>query len=184
MSIIRRRHSLIIALAAVVAAAACRDSPVAPDAPLTRDVAALFQTDSLYYALRAGDFVAGEIDVTFTNRTATTAYLINCNGATALQLERRVGNSWQFVWSPVLPACLSAPIVVPVGGTHRSRITIPSAPPATNGVRFDDPRTVPGEYRLVWTSLVSSHEDGPPFSDLLPLAARVSNAFRLSVQTQ
>lgn len=173
-------------LLALLVGVGCDGSSTAPgddpDAPLTRDAAALFQTDSLVYGLRTTDWVAGEIDVTLTNRTARPIHLVNCNGSTALQLERRVGERWQAVWSPVLPLCGSAPIIVSAGGTYRTRVTIPAAPPATVGLRLDDLRAVAGEYRLVWTNAVASYDAGPPFTDLLPLASRVSNRFRLRVE--
>jgi hypothetical protein len=168
-------------LLCLLVAPGCDGSPAAPgddpEAPLTRDAAALFQTDSLAYGLRTTDWIAGEIDVTLTNRTTQPIHLSNCNGASSLQLERRAGDRWQAVWSPLLPLCASAPIIVSAGGTYRTRITIPAAPPATVGLRVDDPRAVAGEYRLVWTSAL-----GPPFTDLLPLASRVSNRFRLRVE--
>ncbi len=56
-------------------------------AQITRDIGALFQTDSLRYTLRATSWgLDGEIGVTFTNRTSGTVYIVNCKGATGVFL--------------------------------------------------------------------------------------------------
>jgi len=159
------------------------DGPNGSIAPvLTRDSAALFQTDSLVYAMRTDHGVAGDIGVALTNRTTGPIYILNCSGSTGLALEKRVDGRWLGVWSAVRQLCLSPPIIVPVGGTYRTRVYINGAPPETATRPQWLGGTVEGEYRLVWQQILSSYNDRAPFGDLLPLEARISNRFTLSVQ--
>jgi hypothetical protein len=177
-------------LAACLVLSSCGSSLQAPgDGPngnvtpvVARDTAALFQTDSLAYTLRTGDLVAGVINVTLTNRTAGPIYIVNCNGHTGVSLERRVNGQWQSVWSPAIPLCLSTPIVVPVGGSLQRRVGIQPTRVGTNDFPEWPARTIAGEYRLVWPSVLSSLVGQGPFGDPLPLEARVSNRFTLSAQ--
>ena len=161
----------------------CHERAIAPGVatPLTRDTAALFQTDSLAYVLRAGVVgYQGDIAVTLTNRSAGSIYIVNCGGATDVGLEKRVGDVWQNVWSPVVPACLSLPITVPVGGTYRTRILVFGGYPGTNSYPQFSVAYVPGEYRAVWLSVLSSYQDRLPFGEQLPLEWRTSNRFMLT----
>lgn len=172
---------------AVIATGAlgCGDSSVAPDShavtPVTRSATALFQTDSLAYTLRlGGNWYQGEIGVTFTNRTSAAVYIVNCGGATELRLEKLVDGQWRDFWAPVLFACLSAPITVPAGDTYRTRIGIAAGLPGTNTApQFASP-DITGEYRAVWTEVLSSYQDRLPFGEPLPLTARISNSFFLT----
>ena len=149
---------------------------------LSRDTAAFFQTDSLSYVLRAG--VAGYsavISAVFTNRTAATVFIVNCNGETQLRLEKFVDGAWLPVWFPVVPACLSPPIVVAKDGSYRTQISIFGGYPGTNAFpkfAVEDPS---GVYRAVWADVLSSYQPSNPFGDPLPLAARTSNRFGLTV---
>lgn len=159
------------------------DGPNGPIAPVvTRDSAALFQTDSLVYTMRTDHDVTGDIGVALTNRTTGPLYIVNCSGSTGLALEKRVDGRWQYAWSPVIPLCLSPPIIVPVGGTYRTRVYINGAPPESGTRPQWLGGDVAGEYRLVWQQVLSSYDDRAPFGELLPLEARVSNRFTLRAQ--
>jgi hypothetical protein len=153
-------------------------------AQITRDVGALFQTDSLSYTLRAGSVgFDGEIGVTFTNRTSGTAYIVNCNEATALSLEKRVAGQWKNVWSPPIPLCLSRPIIVAPSATYRTRIRIFGGYPGLNAYPKFSITDIAGEYRAVWAQVLSSYRtDSIPFGTPLPIDRRVSNRFLLTTE--
>ena len=181
------RRALFSALSLLIVNG-CHDGVLAPDVvtstPLTRDTAALFQTDSLSYTLRTSSIgYQGEVGVTLTNRTTGTIYIVNCGGSTSAPLEKRVGGAWIGVWSPVLPLCLSPPITVPVGGAYRTRITIFGGYPGTNFFPQFQVADVTGEYRAVWGNVLSSYQDRLPFGEPLPLEWRTSNRFTLTAQT-
>jgi hypothetical protein len=151
-------------------------------APVTRDSAALFQTDSLAYVLRAdATTFDGAVGVTLTNRTGATLYIMNCGGSTGVTLEKRVSGQWQGVWSPGVLACLSPPITVSSGGTYRTNIRVSGGFPQSNLYPQLATADVAGEYRLVWRSVLSSYQDPLPFGEPLPLEWRVSNRFTLTV---
>ena len=180
------RRTRLIAALAVVSLAACADrEPSAArltDASLVQDET-LFRTDSLAYTLRAGSIgYEGRIGVEFTNRTAATVYIVNCGGATSLSLEKLVDGAWRPVWSPVIPACLSAPITVPAGGVYRTVIHVFGGYAGSNTAPQFEGADIPGTYRAVWHSVLASYQDRLPFGQPLPLAQRVSNQFTLSVQ--
>ena len=161
-----------ILVAAAVLLAAC-DSPVSLSDPL-------LVTDGPSYVLRAeGLGWRVEIPYTFTNRTGGPVYLVNCNGAFAIRLDRLVHNAWKEAWSPILPLCLSAPIVIAEGATFRTTLHVWGARPNENaGPQFDASNPA-GTYRIVWVGAVSRYQDELPFGPELPLEARVSNAFEL-----
>ncbi|MBC7672990.1 MAG: hypothetical protein H7247_11270 [Polaromonas sp.] len=149
----------------------------------TRDTAALLQTDSLAYTLRPTSVgYQAEIGVTLTNRTTGTIFIVNCGGATGVQLEKRVGIAWQGVWSPVIPLCLSPPITVPIGSTYRTRISIFGGYPGTNAYPQFSVADVTGEYRAIWGSVLSTYQDWLPFGDPLPVEWRTSNRFTLTAE--
>lgn len=151
---------------------------------ITRDVGALFQTDSLRYTLRAQSIgFDGEIGLTFTNRTGGTVYIVNCNEATAVSLEKRVAGQWETVWSPPIPLCLSQPITIAAGATYRTRIWIFGGYPGVNSYPKFSTTDIAGEYRAVWGQVLSSYQsDSLPFGTPLPTDRRVSNRFMLATE--
>lgn len=169
---------------------ACSNGTSAPsdvgdelEALRTRDASALFQTDSLGYTLAAGDRgYSGVIGVQFTNRTGQTVYFVNCNGATGVRLEKRIGDQWQSVWSPVLSACLSPPITVQPGATRDFRIAVFGGYPGSNTAPQFTVADIAGDYRAVWPDALRSYQDRLPFGEPLALAHRVSNTFVLRVE--
>jgi len=150
---------------------------------VTRDAAALFQTDSLRHTLHAtGGGFDGEIGVTFTNRTSGTVFIVNCNGATVVYLEKRIAGQWTRVWSPPIPLCLGPPITVRAGATYRTRLRIFGGYPGTKVFPQFSSTDIAGEYRAGWANVLSSYQDRPPFGDPLPIEQRLSNRFMLATE--
>jgi hypothetical protein len=179
-----------VVFAACALLPACGDPSSAPtagdpslDRSLVRDTTALFQTDSLTYTLRRGILgYSGVIKVRFTNRTGGTVYFVNCNGITGAGLEKRVGGRWIPAWSPVVPACLSAPITVPAGGSYEEQIGVFGGYPDSNAAPEFTVERIPGIYRAVYRPLRSYQEVGPTIGEPLPLEYRVSNPVVLNVE--
>ncbi len=147
-----------------------------------RDDERLLQTESLVYELQP-DWIGlrTEIPYTFTNRTGRTIYLVNCNGVFSAHLERENEGEWKIAWSPVIPLCLSSPIVIDQNTVFHDTLHIWGAPPDSihHGPNFDlaDPS---GVYRIVWsTGLTSFDANAQPFGPMIKLDWRVSNRFTL-----
>jgi len=172
--------------AAILAAvlAACGDGAVDPGGPdaLLGDAEPPFRTDSLAYTMRSGEVGRSAMIVaTYVNRGPTPTYFVNCNGATGVALQKRVGPRWVHAWSPVMPACLSGPIVVPPGGSHEFLVHLFDGSREHNtSPRFTT--DIPGTYRLVWYDAQGRYDTGPDASATLPRAARLSNHFTLDVE--
>ncbi len=154
------------------------------DAPLLRDAEAPFQTDRLSYTLVSTPRgIEGNIAYVLTNRTQAPLHIVNCNGSTALSLEKQIGDQWVKAWSAIVPACLSQPIIVQPAQEYRDVVHVFGGHP---GTMFDpkfsvDP--VPGVYRLVWRDVLESFApDARPFGEPIPLNQRTSNRFRLDVE--
>jgi hypothetical protein len=157
------------------------DVIVDPTAPLiARDLAALFQTDSLRYTLKAfsGSY-DGTIGVVFTNGTPDTAFIVNCAGSTSLALEKLVDGGWVRAWSPVLPACLSPPIVIAPGRQYRSDVRIFSGYVGSNLYPQFSITDITGIYRIVWDNVLRTYQDRLPFGEPVGPDRRVSNRFEL-----
>lgn len=124
-----------------------------------------------------------EIPYVYENRSGGPVYLVNCAGSFDHHLERRTDEGWKRAWTPILKACLSAPIVVTAGATFQDTIRVYAAAFGSRaGPQFDvaDPS---GTYRIVWTGAVSSYDRNAwPFGPPLPLEQRVSNRFTLQVR--
>ena len=153
----------------------------AAQAQITRDIGALFQTDSLRYTLRATSWgFDGEIGVTFTNRTSGTVYIVNCKGATGVFLEKHLAGQWRYVWAPPIQLCLSRPITVVPGATYRTHVRLVGGSPESFLAPKFSTSEIAGEYRAVWGQVLSSYlSDSAPFGVQLPIGQRVSNRFRL-----
>lgn len=142
-----------------------------------------FRTDSAVVTLRTTTLgYDGRIEATFTNTTKAPVYFVNCGGATGVMLEQQTGTEWKVVWSPMLPMCLSQPIIVPSGDSHRFSIEVVAGNPGSNLHPQFSTDTIDGTYRLTWTEVLTSyHDDRFPFGDPLPAELRRSNQFRLTV---
>jgi hypothetical protein len=177
-----RIFALLLVLLGACEASDPRVDSASPSA-FTRDVAPLFQTDSLSYVLRDnGSAYVGIIGVTLTNRTGGPVYIVNCNGIASVNLQKRFNSSeWQNVWSPVSPACLSPPITVRAGETHRISLGITGGHPGSSIFPQFSTDQIEGEYRILWRDVLSSYRDRAPFGDTLPLESRISNRFMISL---
>ena len=181
----RRITTFALVLCALAACGGDVTTAPGPTAKLIaeRDTDTGFQTDSLAYTLRAGrSGYETRIAAVFTNRSASTVYIVNCGGATAVSLEKLVGDQWQRVWSPVIPACLSQPITVPAGGTWRTELWVFGGYPGSNSYPQFEVADPAGVYRAVWHGVLISYQDRLPFGEPLPLPLRASNRFTLAVQ--
>lgn len=165
-------------------AVGCNDGPVSPGGPTTiaRDTTALFQTDSLVYALvhRAGAYNM-QVDAILTNRTSGSIYISNCAGATGIYLQKRTSAGWEIVRSPILPACLSPPIVVATGATYAFSVDLVGGDPGSNLAPQYRTTDLNGEYRLLWDGAFASYDGHSGTGAPLGEAQRVSNAFLVRV---
>lgn len=166
----------IVALCVTLSLEAC-DSPTSARTPLTP----LIQTNQTSYMLSwDGQSLTTTIGYVFTNRTGGTVYLPNCQGEFDVELERAGSASWNVAWAPVIPACLSPPIVIKAGATVADTLLVTGGLPGSNvGPQFDraDPS---GTYRLVWTQALSSYDPSTGFGRIEPGEDRVSNSFELT----
>lgn len=162
-------------IALPVLAVGC-DSPLSVSDPL-------LVTDEPSYVVRFDGLGWGaEIPYTFTNRTGASVYLVNCNGSFGLLLERWEDGQWKTAWSPVMPDCLSPPIVIADGQTFPSTVHMWGAVPGTNHYPQLDGGNPGGTYRIVWINALSSFQDHLPFGEQIAREYRVSNAFELVVE--
>ena len=183
-----RWRIVLISLAACVACSS--GEPVAtvtaPSQTVVRDRTASFQTDELNYQLRAGPIgYEVEIGVVFTNLSPATGYFANCSGATALTLEKFEGGNWVTVWSPILPACLSPPVIVqPLTSARMNVAVFAGYPGCSCSPKFttSDPT---GLYHIVWSQLYGSYNSGTlVYSSTFPVQMRVSNDFYMTAQAR
>ena len=167
---------MVPVLAAVAVASACDLTDPLPVEPL-------IQTDATTYQLVSdADGLSTEIPYVFENRTGASVYLVNCNGVFALRLERLERGQWNVAWSPVLPLCLSPPIVIEAGATFAATLHVWGSPPNQNSAPSFDVADPSGTYRLVWDAALSSFQDYLPFGEPIPFPYRVSNPFTLRAE--
>jgi hypothetical protein len=142
----------------------------------------LLRTSGQVYELEDDGFGLGtEIPYTFTNRTGATIYIVNCNGAFGLRLDRWDGEEWVHGWSPAIPQCLSQPIVIEPNGVYASTIHVWAGYPNGDVHPKWDMRDPGGHYRIVWIDALASYQsDTYPFGSQIPEVFRVSNTFLLA----
>lgn len=171
------RSGCAVAVASTVLG--CTASLLGPD-----DEGAPIRTDATEYALEPESGGLGtEIAYTFTNVTGADVYVVNCNGAFALHLERQVGDEWEVAWVPAIPQCLSQPIVIEPGERSEHTLHVWAALPGEEIYPQWDTPDLDGVYRIVWTDALTSFDGSDyPFGEDIPLEARVSNGFRLEVE--
>jgi hypothetical protein len=158
---------------ATVETAAPVNAPAAPAAPI--------RTDRSSYVLTNGSQgPEATIVATLHGPADQTLYILNCNGASGLTLQRRSGEDWVYSWVIGMNACASAPIVVPPGGEHTDRIYLherAGAVPEPVGGRL-----VSGTYRVVWTGVHTSFDANTQrYGPELPLEQRVSAPIAIQV---
>lgn len=172
-----------MALVALTIAVACRreELPVppvqrrAPEPPAVVKRAPV-TTDRQRYALQDGAFGPETMIVsTYTAPATHDVYLLNCNGAFGVGLQRPVGDQWEHIWSPGMNACMSPPIVIRAGETHQSTVVVQSSVNAAVSSRATEAKIDTGTYRVVWQGLLTSFDPNTPaYGPELPLEQRVS----------
>lgn len=173
----KRRGIVLLSVLVFPALGACEDILAPPE----RDITAPIQTDKTFYTL--GDEWVGlatEIALRWENQAADTLYVVNCRGALAPVVEKKVGGAWEVFWSPILQLCLSSPIVIEPGGVLADTLHLWGALPGQNAEPAFKSGNVEGIYRIVM-HMVVFHYDGDRqyFGDSVPLEYRVSNLFAL-----
>jgi hypothetical protein len=173
------------AAGAVFVLACGREPPPArsDDSPVRTDSTAFWTDSVVYHLVRDERGWGARIGYRFRNLAADTVYAVNCNGATSVAVERRVGDGWVTFWAPMLNMCLSPPIAIPPGEVLDASLSLWGAPPGGNvGPEYSD-TTFTGRYRLNWWNLVFHYDpDSPGFGDTVPLKYRVSNEFELRLR--
>lgn len=170
-----RFNNTIVPLTVLVIAACAT-----PLAPHDRDPSLPLQTEDLTYELReSARGLEMDIPFTYTNETGETVYVVNCNGNAPPSLQKRVDGEWVRAWAPVVPLCLSAPIVIAAGETYTDTLRVRAGHRNSNTFpQFEVGG--PGVYRLLWHRVVHDYDsDRQDFGDPLPVAERVSNSFRI-----
>jgi hypothetical protein len=149
------------------------NTPAVPDAPI--------RTNRSSYVVTGGsEGPESTIVATLHAPADQTLYILNCNGATGLTMQRKEGDQWVYGWMITMAACMSPPIVVPPGGEHTGRLLLherAGAVPEPVGGRL-----VSGTYRMVWTGVLTgfdSNKEG--YGPELPMERRVSAPFTIQV---
>ena len=179
-----------IAAALMLVLAACRPETRTAETSASIDPAipaatpphtdAPVRTDRSVYVL--GDKPAAKTTIETALRAPAdqTLYIMNCNGATGVALQRKVGEEWVSAWAVAMAACLSPPIVVPPGKEHTATIELHES--AANVVYPAGGMLESGTYRVVWSGVLTSFDpDVRGFGPELPLEERVSAPFRIDV---
>lgn len=147
-------------------------TPAVPAAPI--------RTDHSSYTLTNGPQGPEATIVATLRAPDRTLYILNCNGASGLTLQRRKGEEWVYSWVVGMNACMSPPIVVPPGGEHTGRIYLherAGAVPDPVGGRLES-----GTYRVVWTGVLTAFDpNAGGYGPELPLEHRVSAPFTIQV---
>lgn len=166
-------------LAILLLLAACTKPSEAPAPPpqaaKKAEPAAPITTDRARYTLQEGPYGPETTIVsTYTAPPERAVYLVNCNGASPMGLQRQVGNEWVLMWNIEMNACASAPIVIPPGGRHTGTFTAASGVDALVESRRTDTRLDPGTYRVIWHGLTASENPVAGKHDFLAVEERVS----------
>lgn len=152
--------------------------PVSPPAPAPA-AAAPVTVDRTHYVMRPGPYgPETTIVTTFRAPDDRSAYVVNCNGALSLGLQRQEGGQWVNAWIAEINGCMSPPIVVPPRGTHVATMT-----PSSRKETFT---LTSGTYRAVWHNVLASFDargSGAPGPDL-PIEQRVSAPFTIDVSLE
>ena len=175
------RTFTVVLCALFAVALGCQDSSTEPTlTPPERDADALFQTDSLSYTLVDEGQWNANITVQFTNKTGATTYFPNCNGYSALHLEKFVNAAWVPAWTAIINHCGGIPVAVAPNATYKPGILFYAGRVGSNVRPQFSVGPIDGIYRIVWTTSPSlTRDESQKPEDLLPLEQRVSNRFLL-----
>src|SRR5688572_23848127 len=115
-----RRHALVMAIS-MLGVLSCskpaepaRENQTSPD----RDRTAPIQLDSTHLLVREERGWRADIPFTLRNVAADTIYILNCNGAFAVAVEKKAAEGWRPFWSPIINGCFSPPLTVAPGDSR------------------------------------------------------------------
>ena len=160
---------VVVALVLVVS---CGERGAAPPAvaPARAARAAGLLADKPRYTFVSGDH-GPEVTIVTTFIAPQEVFLVNCNGAISVGVQRREGDGWVNAWIGETNACLSPAIVLARGARHTATVTVIAERGIGGPLR-------PGTYRAAWFNVLTSFDrDRRPFGDELPLEQRVSAPF-------
>ncbi len=121
--------------------------------------------------------------LTLRNHGDVAVFTGNCGGVMDLELRKWEGGAWVPAWRPYLPLCLSIPLEIRPGGSHRHRLGIVAYLPESGLGPGLEVAGIEGTYAIVVNTLFTSAADAPDRGDTrLPLAKRTSNAFELRLR--
>lgn len=146
-----------------------------------RDASAPIQTGKSEYSATIRDgTVELEIPHTFTNQRAETVYIVNCNNAFGIKLQKRAGNTWVDAVGMIIPDCLSPAIEIPEGESYDNILQIHAGLPSSDIEPRFEVDEIEGIYRIVWIDVLESFDpDSYPFGEQIPLEQRLSNTFEI-----
>jgi hypothetical protein len=155
--------------------------PITTPAPVTNDAAPVRTDRSSYVLTDAGRGPETTIVATLRAPEDRAVYIANCNGASGVGLQRKVGDEWVPAWVIAMNACLSEPIVLPPGAEHTASIFVHEH---SGGVLHPRANRMieSGTYRVVWTGVLTEYDpDAEGFGPELPLEQRVSAPITIEV---
>jgi hypothetical protein len=129
------------------------------------------------------DSIVRGVDVpfAFTNTSADTMYMINCNGALSPVLEKSTGSGWEVFLLAASNACLSAPIVILPGAALEDTLYLRGALPDNNAGPAFPSKDITGQYRVSFSGMVWHYNTGRQnFGDTIPFELRCSAPFFIS----
>jgi hypothetical protein len=172
---LRLARRLLPVLLLLIGVVRCDDS-----SPLEPPDSEPIQTDQQRYTLQPGESgLTATIIWSYTNPTGGPVFVVNCLGASNLFVEKEIAGGWVRAWTPVLPQCLSPPIVIQPASVRTDTLELFAGYVSNNVWPKFEVDDLDGVYRLVWDVLSTYGENVPGFGDLLPLDRRISNPFEL-----
>ena len=164
-----------IAAAALVVISAC-------DSPTDLDGVGAIHTDQRAYQLRLAEWGGLETSIafTFTNPLNQTVYLARrCHQGFAVTLFKREAEQW--VPGVLIPAvdCLGEVVALAPGASVSDRVDVEAGMKGSNFYPQFEAKKIGGLYRLEVWDVYLRDPSKLEMGGRLPLAFRVSNAFRL-----
>jgi hypothetical protein len=155
--------------------------PIATTTLATGEAAPVRTDRSSYVLTDAGRGPETTIIATLRAPDDRAVYIVNCNGASGVGLQRKVGDEWVPAWVIAMNACLSEPIVLPPRAEHTASIYVHEN---SGGVLHPRAERMieSGTYRVVWTGVLTEYDpNAEGFGPELPLEQRVSAPITIEV---
>lgn len=172
-------NGLLAAMAAGLAG--CASALAADGSP----VAVLRTHQAEYVVTRTSDAYSAEIGFTYVNRGDRPLYIPKCRVPRKPILEKLEGDRWIYAVGYFMQDCLGPSFRIDPRETWTDTLRIYAGTPDSRVIPKFNVEEVPGTYRLVLQT-VWDRAEGPFLrggeEDLLPLALRVSNPFRIRVE--